>query len=121
MPLRFPSQFGTTIDDTTPFIRVPYTDLIPPDPGLERQDSSNHHKALQAFAYQIARETEDPQVIEAVTREPRVWTRAKAAIGRFFLSTGEKLTLDLRKLNSDKVDNIMQVLESVVRGARRPE
>jgi phospholipase C len=37
--------------DTVPFIRVPYTVLIPPHPDWEQSgDGSNHHQALAAFA-----------------------------------------------------------------------
>jgi phospholipase C len=39
--------------DTIPFIRVPYTVLIPPHPEWETQDNSNHHEALQVFAQHL--------------------------------------------------------------------
>lgn len=36
--------------DTIPFIRVPYTLLMPPHPEWETRDDSGHHDALQLFA-----------------------------------------------------------------------
>jgi phospholipase C len=39
--------------DTIPFIRVPYTKLIPERPDWEKQDVSAHHQALQVFAQHL--------------------------------------------------------------------
>ena len=100
--------------DTPPFIRVPYTDLIPPDPGLEREDSSNHHKALQAFAYQLVKKSGNLQGVEKTSREPSLWLRLKAALGRVLLSRGASLTSDLEAFNRQQVDNTMEIVQSVL-------
>jgi phospholipase C len=39
--------------DTIPFIRVPYTMLMPPHPEWEATDSSGHQQALQLFAQHL--------------------------------------------------------------------
>ena len=39
--------------DTVPFIRVPYTMLIPPHPEWETRDDSLHHEGLQMFAQHL--------------------------------------------------------------------
>jgi phospholipase C len=39
--------------DTIPFIRVPYTMLMPPNPELETGDNSGHHDALRVFAQHL--------------------------------------------------------------------
>jgi phospholipase C len=39
--------------DTVPFIRVSYTQLMPPNPALETRDDSNHHDALRLFAQHL--------------------------------------------------------------------
>src|SRR5258708_1009460 len=44
--------------DTPAFIRVPYTDLMPQRPELERYDVSRHDEAITAFASFLAREEE---------------------------------------------------------------
>jgi hypothetical protein len=51
--------------DTIPFIRVPYTNLIPERPDLEKEVSSNHHDALHAFATYLA-EKEDIATADAL-------------------------------------------------------
>lgn len=106
-------------DDTPSFIRVSYSDLVPPDPGLEREDSSNHHKALQAFAYHLAKETGNLAVVQRAMQKPSGWIRAKAALGRLMLSTGAKLTSDLQRFNGQKVDDTMHVVDSMIAGIKR--
>jgi phospholipase C len=46
----------TPRQDTVPFIRVPYTQLIPDHPEWEKRDISDHHAALAAFSYYLPRE-----------------------------------------------------------------
>ena len=43
-------------DDTPSFIRVPYTDLVPDDIGLEKNDVSKHQVALRALSVFLATE-----------------------------------------------------------------
>jgi phospholipase C len=105
-------------DNTPTFLRVPYTALIPPDPGLEQQDSSAHHKALQAFAYHLAKDTGNVAAVRHATSKPTVWTRWKAYIGKKMLSAGAALASDLEKFNSDKVDSTMQVVEATISAAQ---
>ena len=46
--------------DTIPFIRVPYSALMPPQPDWEKANTSNHHEALQAFAEHLANQAVGP-------------------------------------------------------------
>ncbi len=105
-------------DDTPAFIRVPYSSLIPPDPALEREDSSEHHNGLQTFAYYLAKETGNLEGVRKATLEAGIWTKLKAAIGRSMLSTGAALTSDLQKFNRDKVEGTMRVVESMILKSR---
>jgi phospholipase C len=105
-------------DDTLGFVRVPYSSLIPPDPALEREDSSEHHKGLQTFAYYLAKETGDAQAVMKATQEPSIWTKVKAEIGKRMLSTGAALSSDLQVFNRDKVEGTMEVVDSMIRKAR---
>ena len=109
---------GLRRDDTPGFVRVPYTDLIPPDPALEREDSSAHHKALQTFAYYWANERGDVEAVNNAIKEPTNWTRLKARIGKTMLTAGAALASDLAKFNKAKVDGTMRGVEDVIRGAR---
>ena len=43
--------------DTVPFIRVPYSVLIPPNPALEKQDVNAHQNGLAAFARHLEQKT----------------------------------------------------------------
>ena len=106
-------------DDTPAFIRVPYTDLVPPSPALEREDSSVHHKALEAFAYFLARELGDAKAVEAASQLPGAWMKLKSALGKAALGAGAKLTSELQHFNENKVRNTMAIVESIIEQARR--
>jgi phospholipase C len=80
-----------------PFIRVPYTNLIPEKPDLEKGDMSRHHKAIHAFALFLA--TEKGAVlgtlIEAIAREAGLWLRLRAWVGSLFQRVSRWLTKSL--------------------------
>jgi phospholipase C len=48
--------------DTIPFIRVSYTQLMPPNPELETRDDSIHHDALRLFAQHLQDQMGGPPV-----------------------------------------------------------
>jgi phospholipase C len=104
--------------DLLRFIRVPYTDLIPPDPALEREDVSEHHKALEAFAYHLAKKTGDMTAVQNATAEPKLWMRSKAALGKRMLSAGTALASDLQRFRKARVDKTMEFVNSLVDKAR---
>jgi phospholipase C len=85
---------GKARENTVPFVRVPYSTLIPSRPDLEQEDSSTHHAALQKFAEFLA-EKEDAGTIEVVkilAGTASWWARSKAGIGKIFLKAGAGLT-----------------------------
>jgi phospholipase C len=91
--------------DTVPFIRIPYTNLMPDRPDLEKEDASDHHTALHAFAAFLA-EKEDVTTSEAIrfaAETAGVWSKSKAAVGKWMLKLGNYLTMDLEKQNKAKV------------------
>lgn len=106
-------------EDTPAFVRVPYTDLIPPDPVLEKDDSSLHHRALHAFAYYLAREAGDLSTADKATREPNAWMRTKAGIGSVLMSAGALLAADFRSLQQEKANETIKIAESLIGGAAR--
>jgi len=91
--------------DTVPFIRIPYTNLMPERPDLEKEDSSDHHKALHAFAAYLS-EKEDVAIADAIrvaTQAAGIWSKAKASVGKWMLRFGTYLTRDLEKQDKEKV------------------
>jgi phospholipase C len=97
--------------DTVPFIRVPYTQLMPERPDLEKEDSSKHHEALHAFAAYLA-EKEDAAtaaLIKNLAEGANVWVRLKAEIGKAMLRMGAALTKDLARHETRRVAITTQV------------
>ena len=111
---------GEPRDDTPGFLRVPYTELVPPDPALERDDLSPHHRALHAFAYYLARNSENKELLQKLTQEPSAWSRTKESIGRVMLSAGTSLISDIREIGSRRVEGITAVVDSLIRNAAGP-
>ena len=90
---------------TVPFIRVPYTQLMPERPDLEKADSSNHHEALHAFAEYLA-EKEDAATaifIKELAQGAGWWVSRKADLGKLFLRYGAALTKDLEQQRKQRV------------------
>jgi len=88
-----------------PFIRVPYANLMPERPDLEKEDASDHHDALHAFATYLA-EKEDVATADALKLAAKgagVWSETKASAGRWLLRFGNFLSEDLEKRNKDMV------------------
>lgn len=90
---------------TVPFIRVPYSELIPQRPDLEKEDSSDHHQALHAFAVYLAEERDaaTAELIRELAKGGGWWLRAKAALGKLFLRGGNAMTKDLEDLRRKRV------------------
>jgi len=91
--------------DTIPFIRIPYTNLMPERPDLEKEDSSDHHKALHAFAAYLS-EKEDAAIADAIkvaAQAAGIWSKSKASVGKWMLKVGTYLTRELEKQNKEKV------------------
>lgn len=98
-------------EGTFPFVRVPYSTLLPRRPDLEKEDSSGHHLALQKFAEFLAAK-EDAGSTEAVrilAGTASWWARTQAAIGRLFLRAGAGLTRDLDFERKEKVSTTTMV------------
>src|ERR1700730_2651205 len=105
---------------TVPFIRVPYTQLMPDRPDLEKEDSSSHHEALHAFAAYLA-EGEDAAttiLIKELAKGASAWVRAKAAIGKLMLRLGAALTKDLEQQRKKRVTATTQVALKQLRLAK---
>ena len=106
---------------TVPFIRVPYTQLIPVRPDLEQPDSSPHHEALHAFAEYLA-EKEDMAIamlIQDLAKGPSTWVKTKAAIGRLLLRIGTAFTKQLDQARKRRIMVTTQVAMKQFRQTNR--
>jgi hypothetical protein len=108
-------------DNTVPFIRVPYTQLIPERPDLEQEDSSNHHEALHAFAAFLAEREDDAAaaLIKDLADGASTWVRAKAELGKVMSRLGTALTKDLEAQRKRRVMVTTQVAMKQLRQATR--
>jgi phospholipase C len=98
--------------DTIPFIRVPYSDLIPPRPDLEKQDSNSHQQAIQGFSAFLAQHVEAP--VARQSQNLVGWfTRAKNFLGRQFLRAGNALTNAYQEAQATKVENLVDFAKSI--------
>jgi phospholipase C len=98
-------------EDTLPFVRIPYSTLVPPRPDLEKEDSSSHHSALQKFAEYLA-EAEDAGSTEAIkllASTASWWMQLKAKVGKMFLWAGAYLTRELEQYRKKKVATTTRV------------
>jgi phospholipase C len=96
---------------TVPFIRVPYTQLMPNRPDLEQEDSSKHHEALHAFAEYLA-EKEDAAtatLIQDLAKGAGTWVKMKAEVGKIMLRLGAALTKDFDRQRKQRVTLTTQV------------
>jgi len=91
--------------NTIPFIRVPYTNLMPERPDLEKEDSSNHHAALHAFAAYLAvgGDAATTKAIKLAAQGAGILVNSKAKVGKWMLELGNYLTRDLERQNKEKV------------------
>lgn len=107
--------------DTIPFIRVPYTTLIPPDADLEQNDTSNHHEALHAFAAFLAEEKSEVfgDLIVDLARIAGSWVRLWAMAGRVLQRLGAWLGRDLNRVNSRRVDATRVVASRLLDSAKQ--
>jgi phospholipase C len=89
--------------DTVPFIRIPYTNLIPERPDLEKDDYSDHHRALHAFAVFLAEKADvgTADALRLAAEGAGLWSNAKATLGKWLLRFGNYLTTDLEKRNAE--------------------
>lgn len=110
---------------TLPFIRVPYTNLIPESPDLESNDASKHQEALHTFATWLA-QTEEVTLataMESLATAAGIWVRFKAALGRLLRHLGRWLEGDLHRIQRERADQTGTVARHMIDKARttRPE
>jgi phospholipase C len=97
--------------DTVPFIRVPYTNLIPERPDLEKDEPSDHQKALHAFAWYLAqgKDAATSDLIATLAKGASGWVKLKARLGKSMLYLGTSLTRDLEEVRRKGVRATTQV------------
>lgn len=87
-----------------PFIRVPYSSLMPSNPDLEKEDLSRHHRAIHALAAFLARDIGPATgaLVQLIAKEAGAWTRLKAAVGNLLRKIGSGLAKELGKQQDDR-------------------
>jgi len=105
-------------DNTVPFIRVPYTRLMPDRPDLEKEDSSNHHEALHVFAEYLAKQTDaaEAALVTELAKGASFWVRSKAEVGKVILRVGAAMTKDFENFRKKRVTTTTEVAFRVLRG-----
>jgi len=95
---------------------------MPKKPELEKEDSSNHHTALHAFAEQLARELPAARLRGLLPIEEPGWLAVlKSWIGKRFLELGARLTADLEQVNARRVKRTTDVALQALGGAGKEE
>jgi phospholipase C len=105
---------------TIPFIRVPYSELMPPRPDLEKEDTSNHHIALHAFAEDLAQRL-PPGGVEGVPAlaEPGLLAKGKFWLGKRLLRFGAGLTRELEQIRADRVKRTTELALRTLSGGEK--
>lgn len=103
-----------------PFIRVPYSSLIPENPDLEKEDLSRHHRAIHALAAFLANEMggATAALVQIIAREAGALTRVKAALGNLLKQIGTVLTKELLKQQDDRTWAVVEVAKAHVPDAQ---
>lgn len=103
-----------------PFIRVPYTNLIPPNPDLEENDVSKHHEALEAFGLLFANEGSavSASVVQALARGAGLWLKFRSTVGYAFKRFGEWVAGAPERRRAEKVWAMSEVAKQQISKAQ---
>lgn len=107
---------------TVPFIRVPYSNLMPERPDLEKEDSSEHQKAIHAFAWFLAQAADaaSANLLMELSDAAGLWVRSKAYVGKLMLRAGAALMNDLDKRRTRRISTTIEVAARQIRHANIP-
>jgi phospholipase C len=96
--------------DTIPFIRIPYSDLIPAEPDWERKDVREHQQGLRLLAKVLEAGPVTEHEVNAAARDAKSressWARARAAMGDRLIEMGRALRGPLETLEDDPVADV---------------
>ena len=112
---------ATPRTDTISFIRVPYSDLVPAKPELEKEDASDHQKALRLFAAYLQDQPSwlTGKAMGRIAERAGRWSRMKAALGKQFIKAGTRLTSGLEEHNEKRVEAITSLVLNGLRAAKK--
>jgi len=106
--------------DTVPFIRVSYTQLIPPNPELEREDDGLHHRALHDFADYLKSELGQDldagaaQAIADIGKEAGAWVWLKSKAGEAISKLGARLSSDFEDWRTARQKRTEKIVETYI-------
>jgi phospholipase C len=103
-----------------PFIRVPYTDLMPANPDLEKEDLSRHHRAIHALAAFLAKEMGPATgaLVQLIAAEAGLVTRLNASIGKLLMRIGGLFSRSLSKQQDDRTWAVVEVAKAHIPDAQ---
>ena len=109
-------------EGTIPFIRVPYTQLMPDRPDLEQEDLSAHHEALHVFAEYLAEKVDvtAARLLQDLAKGASIWVKAKAGVGRLLQRIGTSFSKEFDQEQKRRVTLAMQVARKQLRQTNRP-
>jgi len=84
---------------------------MPERPDLEKEDSSDHQKTLQAFSWYLAQATDkvSADLLMELSNAAGLWIRSKAWMGKLMLRMGAALTGDLEKRRAMRVRTTIDI------------
>lgn len=108
-------------DDTLAFIRVPYTDLLPDRPDLEKESDSSFQRSLHALAFFVAKDGDllGADVLDLLTKEASTFEKAKASTGGVLIRLGNWLTSGVEQRTETQVKLINQGIASLLSRGKR--
>jgi phospholipase C len=107
---------GALRTDTIGFVRVPYTDLLPPKPDLEREYDSKHYRALQAFAAYLSSidDQAGTDVVEAAAAGAGLLIQLKHTLGSRLTAMGAYLTKDMQVFRENEATAAQDVIRRLI-------
>lgn len=107
-------QFKSSLrTDTIPFIRVAATDLISPQPELEKWDVSPHHKAIN-----IGADFLEKRLMIINNRYIKIaanfLAKFKAQIGKALIKLGKWFELEADRIRKNNIEHNCEVAERVI-------
>ena len=106
--------------DTIPCLRVPYTDLIPPKPALQKEDQSAHHQALHDFADHLE-ESLDERTAKGIADlglGASAGLRCKTAIGRFAGGLTQRISTAFEGWRMSRQNRSRMIVKRYMRSAQ---
>jgi hypothetical protein len=94
---------------------------VPAKPELEKEDASDHQKALRLFAAYLQEQPSwlSGAIMGRIAERAGRWSRLKAAVGKQFIKAGTRLTSGLEEHNEERVKLITDIVLKGLHAVRK--